>query len=74
MPLFQKLKFRKTCYLKTDFGMKTSKLILDMAKTNQNREGEKSYIPVTFYKSQGNIGGKVLPENQDNTRLQELSK
>ena len=54
--------------------MKTSKLILDMAKTNQNREGEKSYIPVTFYKSHGNIGGKVLPENQDNTRLQELSK
>ena len=54
--------------------MKTSKLILDMAKTNQNREGEKFYIPVTFYKSQGNIGGKVLPENQDNTRLQELSK
>ena len=44
-----------------------------MAESNQNREDEKSYITVTNYKNHENIGGKIRPENQDKTRLHELS-
>ena len=52
--------------------MKTGKLLTDIPDTNQNTKDEKSYILVTFYKSNGNTGGKVLPKNQDSTRLQNL--
>ena len=53
--------------------MKTEKLIFEVADTNQNREDGKSYIPITFHKNYGHIGGNVFHENRDSTRLQELS-
>ena len=52
--------------------MKTGKLILNMANPNQNREIEKFCIPVRFYRNNGNIGEKAVPENQYSSRLQEL--
>ena len=39
---------------------------------NQKRDHEQSCIPVTFYKNNGNNGGKLLFENRDSTRLQKL--
>ena len=39
----------------------------------QNRKNENFSIPVTFYISTGNPGGKLRPEDKDSTRLQELS-
>ena len=43
--------------------------MIAIATPNQD---DKSYIPVTLYKNSGNIGGKILPENCDSTRLQGL--
>ena len=53
--------------------IKTGPLTLNMADSNRNREDENSYIPVTISKINGNTGGKIRPENQKKTRLQELS-
>ena len=39
----------------------------------QNLKNEKLFIPVIFYISTGNPGGKLRPEDKDSTRLQELS-
>ena len=55
------------------FDKKTGKLSIDPAHPNQTRKDENSYTPVTFYKSTGNAGGKIRPEDKVNTRLQELS-
>ena len=49
-----------------------SNTILDMADTSQNRQDEKSYIPLTFYKNHGINGGTFLPENQYGTRLHDF--
>ena len=54
--------------------LKTGKLILNMANSNQNREIEKFYIPVRFYRNNGNIGEKAVPENQYSSRLQGQQK
>ena len=53
--------------------MKTGKLIINEADTNQTRDDEKPYKPVPIYKNKEQIGRKLLSENPDSTRLQELS-
>ena len=53
--------------------MKADEQVLDMREPNQKREDEKFYIPVTFYENNGNIGGKIRPENKDSTRLWKFS-
>ena len=64
----------RTQYLDFFFEyMKTGKLFLNMENPNQNREIEKFYSPIRLYRNNGNIGEKILPENQDSSRLQKLS-
>ena len=53
--------------------MKTGKLIINPVQPYQSRNDENSYIPVTFLKITGNPGGKVCPQDEGSTRLQELS-
>ena len=53
--------------------MKTGKLIINEADTNQTRDDEKPYKPVPIYKNNEQIRRKLLSENPDSTRLQELS-
>ena len=40
-----------------DLDLKTGKLIIDIADTNQNRDDDKSYIPLIIYKANGKIEG-----------------
>ena len=56
------------------YVMRINKLIFDMADKIQNREERiKKNIQVTFYRNNENSGRYVVPEIQDETRLQELS-
>ena len=43
-----------------------------MQQVNQKNEGT-SYVPVNFYKSNGQPGGKLTPSDSKSTPLQELS-
>ena len=45
--------------------MRIGKMIIDAAHLYQNLDDEKSYIPVTFYKIEGNTGGKIYPGDND---------
>ena len=54
--------------------MKTGKLIITISYSNLYRKDEQSCIQVTFYKNKGTIGEKLLPENCDSNRLQQLSQ
>ena len=53
--------------------MKSGKIVFDPASSNQDREDEKSYIALRFYKNTGHTGGNIRPENKASTRLQEIS-
>ena len=56
-----------------NFDMTTEKIKFDpYATSHPNNEGT-SYVPVNFYKSTGNPGGKLKPYDNKSTRLQELS-
>ena len=38
--------------------------------TNQDRDDEKLYLQVSIYENNEQIGGKLLPENEDIARFQ----
>ena len=75
-----KTPFYKTQYSKTlaecekGFNMNTGKLIISPNATHYiSNHDENSYIPVTFLKNSGNVGGKLRPQDKSKTRLPELS-
>ena len=51
------------------YDMKTGKLIIHETATNRNRYDEKSYIPFSFHKNNGQLSGKISPEDRDSKRL-----
>ena len=55
------------------FDMTTGKIKLDPYATSHPINESTSYVPVNFYKSTGNPGGKLKPYDSKSTRLQELS-
>ena len=55
------------------FDMSTGKLIIHQMATSHSYTDEKSYVSVKFQKNAGRTGGKVKPQDTENTRLQELS-
>ena len=52
--------------------MKTGKMKVNPNQTYKSYSDENSYNPVTFLKN-GNVGGKLRPQDKGSTRLQELS-
>ena len=54
------------------FDMNKEKLILYEMATSRSATDENTYVPVKFQKNKGRIGGK-LKQDEDSTRLQELS-
>ena len=56
-----------------DFDMTTGKIKFDPYATSHPINKGTSYVPVTFYKSTGNPGGKLKPYDSKSTRVQELS-
>ena len=55
------------------FDMNTGKVIKNPHATHHRTKDQNSYIPVNLLKNTGNIGGKIKPQDNDSTRLQELS-
>ena len=55
------------------FDMTTRIIKLDPYATSHPINKGTSYIPVNFYKSNGQPGGKITPSDSKSTRLQELS-
>ena len=55
------------------FDMTTGKKKLDPYATNHPINEGTSYVPVNFYKSKGQPGGKLKAYDSKSTRLQELS-
>ena len=53
--------------------MNTRKLIIHPMALSHSTTDENSYVPVKFLKNTGKIGGKLKPQDEDSTRLQELS-
>ena len=53
--------------------MTTGKIKFDTYATSHPINEGTSYVPVNFYKSDGQPGGKLKPYNSRSTRLQELS-
>ena len=53
--------------------MTTGKRIIQESDTYQNQADEKSFIPITLHKNNGQMSQKLVPENRDSKRLQELS-
>ena len=55
------------------FDMTTGKIKFDPYATSHPINEGTSYVPVNFYKSKGQPGGKLKPYDSKSTRLQELS-
>ena len=55
------------------FDMTTGKIKFDPHATSHPINEGTSYVPVNFYKSIGQSGGKLKPYDSKSTRLQELS-
>ena len=55
------------------FEMTTGKIKIDPYATSHPIYEGTSYVPVNFYKSKGQPGGKLKPYDSKSTRLQELS-
>ena len=53
--------------------MNAGKVIKNPHATHHTPNEGTSYIPVNLFKNTGNIGGKIKPQDEDSTRLQELS-
>ena len=53
--------------------MTTGKIKFDPNATSHPISEGTSYVPVNFYKSKGQTGGKLKPYDSKSTRLQELS-
>ena len=53
--------------------MTTGKIKFDLYATSHPKNEGTSYVPVNFYKSNGQPGGKLTPFDSKITRLQELS-
>ena len=53
--------------------MNTGKLIINPHATHYLTSDENSYITVQLLNNTENTGGKIKPQDKDNTRLQELS-
>ena len=52
--------------------MKSGELIIHENATIRIRNGKKIYISVTLQRKNGQIGGKLLPENRDRTLLKKF--
>ena len=63
-PLFRTQYSEHLVEYEKSFNIKTGNMFLDIAHPYQNREDEKSYIPVTLKKNKWNTGGKTHPENK----------
>ena len=64
--IFPNTIFRNSCLIRKKFRNENRQTNSRHARNkNHKREEEKSYIPVTFYKNNGNMGGTFLPENKD---------
>ena len=55
------------------FDLNTGKIKFDPHATSHPINKGLSYVPVNFYKSTGQPGGKLKPYDNESTRLQELS-
>ena len=53
--------------------MTTGKIKFDPYATGHYKNEGTSYVPVNFYESNGQPGGKLTPSDSKSTRLQELS-
>ena len=58
---------------KKSFDMTTEKIKIDPQATSHPVNEGTSYDPVNFFKSRGQLGGKLTPSHSKSTRLQELS-
>ena len=72
-PLYRTQYSEKLVGYEKYFDMTTGKIMFDPYATSHPIDEGTSYVPVNFYKSNGQPGGKLTPFDSKNTRFQELS-
>ena len=73
-PLY-KTQYSETLFeYKKGFDITTGKIKFDPYATSHLKNEGTSYVPVNFYKSAGQPGGKLTPSDSKSTRLQEISR
>ena len=72
-PLYKKQYSEILVEYEKGFDMTTGKIKFDPYATSHPINEGTSYVPVNFYKSNGQPGGKLTPIDSKSTRLQELS-
>ena len=72
-PLYKTQYSEKLVEYEKGFDMTTEKIKFDPYATSHPINEGTSYVPVKFYKSKGQPGGKLKTYDGESTRLQELS-